>query len=261
VLGPNPSEAKPMSKRWWGALPALLLLRSCWRLVVARAQDTTVQNDDLGLVAELHQGSCASFTADVAFSIGDLTRSGSNTDTSDSNGDDTSDFADLGTGLVGAANTAPVWTASDTVDSGPADLFDQTQPYAVVVGESGPNGAVAACGDLGGVVNNGEIAVALLPVNATQNGTLAGVAVFDSAESEASLDESSTVLAGDATDIATAESGTSSDQTDVSVYVFQLTPAASATGTATATTPAATVEVTGTIEPSATVEPAASPTA
>lgn len=236
-----------MNRRWWGAAPAALALIGMLALGGgAGAQTSTVDEDDLGLVAEIHQGSCAQMATDVAFGLGSLTRTGKGTSESTSN--TAGGLASLGSGVVGATDAAPVWTTRETIDAAPADLFDSSQPYALAVGEQGPSGSVAACGDLGGVVANGQLAVALLPAQTTDAGILAGVAVFDAPTLR--LVPEATGTAADATETAQAGGG---QQTRVTVYVFRLAAASAATPTVEATsTPTPTN--TPTVEPSPTVE-------
>jgi len=244
-----------MTKRWWGVAPALLVLAGMLALGGgAVAQNSTVPENDLGLVAEIHAGTCANLTTAVAFPLGNLTRSGTSTIGSTSN----ESFASLGNGVVGASNTAPVWTTQRTIDAGALDLFGQSQAYALVVGQSGPSGAVAACGDLGGVVANGQIAIALLPGTTTQAGILAGVAVFSAPRG----------VAGAVTNVTETPTTTSTTgRTDVAVYVFRLATAPTPTATSVAspipptntptptetptTAPTATAATTGTAQPTA----------
>lgn len=252
-----------MSRRWLGTAPVALVLVGVLTLSgQVGAQDEAVPNDNLGLVAEIHAGQCADLETDVAFSLGTLTRS--EADTNDTDNDTAGGGISLGDGLIGVTDVAPVWITRQTVDAAPDDLFDQDQPYAIVVGESGPTGAVAACGDLGGVSAYGAVAVALLPGAATDAGTLAGVAVFDAPGTEAApADDATATLATD-----------TDDQTRVTVYVVQLAEAALATPTevltevaspvlteVTQATPPATEELEATEESDATEAPVGSPAA
>jgi hypothetical protein len=206
----------------------VLVVTSALALGSVRAQNGAVPDNDLGLVAEIHTGSCANLASAVAFPLGELTRAG--TETGAAGNATAGGLAALGSGLVGATGAAPVWTTRRTLDVAPAQLFGQTSPYAVVVGEAGTTGAVAACGDVGGVVADGAVAVALLPAAATTAGTVAGVAVFDVPPA---------TTGSSATRTPTAATG--GERTRVTVYVFRLAGPATATATATATTAASPV--------------------
>jgi hypothetical protein len=236
-----------MAKRWWAAAPAALVLAGV--LVLGggvAAQNTSVPENDLGMVAEIHAGTCANLTTTVAFQLGELTRSG--TSAIGANGATDENFASLGNGLVGVSNTAPVWTTRRTIDAGALALFGKSQTYALVVGESGPTGAVTACGDLGGVVANGQIAIALLPGTTTSAGILAGVAVFSAPQGVAGAISSATE---------TPTTTTSSGRTDVAVYVFRLATAP----TPSATSAASPIPPTATPTPSPTETATTAPTA
>lgn len=246
-----------MRRQWWGAAPAVLLLVGALALgggVVA--QGSTVPDNDLGLVAEIHAGSCAKLATAVAFPLGTLTRSG--TATSGTGSGTASGFVALGTGVVGASGAAPVWTTQRTLDVAPGQLFGTTA-YAIVVGEPGPTGAVAACGDLGGVVANGALAVALLPGAATAAGTVTGVAVFDAPPAAA-------VTGGIATRTPTTATG-AGGRTRVTVYVFRLaapttaTPSPTATATEMASPVPTEAPATATATEAATATETGSPTA
>lgn len=95
----------------------------------------------------------------------------------------------------GVQLSPPVLSVEETLDVPLADII--AAPHAIVVQESAADGAYVACGQIGGVLDDGQLAIGLRPLN--QAGYY-GVAVFEQ--------EQGVPVVGE-------------EQTEVTVYLFQ----------------------------------------
>ena len=170
-----------------GAAAALLLGMATWG---AGAQDATTPVTS-GVVTSLpvaiHSGACGEggdLAPDPTYDIGLLGPvAGENEPPEDE------DF-------VGVQLSPPVLSVEETLDVPLADII--AAPHAVVVHESATaDGTYVACGQIGGVLDDGQLAIGLRPLN--KSGYY-GVAVFEQ--------EQGVPVVGE-------------EQTEVTVYLFQ----------------------------------------
>ncbi len=116
----------------------------------------------------IHHGTCDSPTTAPAFGLGETRPIGSTAD-------------DEGETVRGVPPERPVLFTEETINATFDDLFDAEQPHLIAIHESAQTfGTMLACGQLGGVEDDGRIVVALRPVGESR---LAGVAVLDEDES------------------------------------------------------------------------------
>jgi plastocyanin len=145
-----------------------------------------------GFPVAIHAGTCDAPVADPEHDLGVALPWGSDDDDED---DDES-----------RGNPPPTLTLAtdETVDATYDDLLDS--PHVILVHQN-PDvaGSYLACGELGGVVEDGELAITLRPLN---DSGIAGVAILDEDE----------------------------DETDVTVYVIGVAPPASGVATPVSTT-------------------------
>lgn len=141
------------------------------RAVAAQqASPVAVLGDELPVT--IHEGTCASPVAEPAFDVGSAVPFGAD------EGEDDEDDDDDGDDLRGAAPATPVLSVEEAIETTFDDLFD-TQHAIAVHASPDAFGTIVACGDLGGVEEDGQIVVALRPVGGSD---LAGIATFDEDE-------------------------------------------------------------------------------
>ena len=128
----------------------------------ARAQDATPTAGDLAVA--IHAGTCAEPIAEPVHDLGAALPYGADEESGELEGE-----------VRGTAPTEPVLRAEGTIGATYGDLLDA--PHALAVHEGGQAaGPMLACGDLGGLVDEGRLAVGLRPVGGSG---LAGVALLD----------------------------------------------------------------------------------
>ncbi|MGH2531243.1 MAG: hypothetical protein ACRDJW_02950 [Thermomicrobiales bacterium] len=161
--------------RWIATAAAFVLVLSLTVVggASARAQQATpvvIFGDELPVA--IHEGTCAAPVAQPLFDLGAAVPIGAAAD--DDDGDDDDDDDDL----RGTAPINPVLSTEETIGTTFDDLFDT--PH-VIAGHASAEafGTIVACGDLGGVEEDGQVVVALRPVGGSD---LAGVATFDEDE-------------------------------------------------------------------------------
>ncbi|HEY8445634.1 MAG TPA: cupredoxin domain-containing protein [Thermomicrobiales bacterium] len=131
------------------------------------AQGTPEPMAGPSLPVAIHQGTCDQPVAETAFELGNAMTFGLEADE-----EDDEPQADE---IRGTSPDVPVLRAQATIDATFDDLLDQ--PHLIAVHESTQAmGTIIACGNLGGVVDDGRLAVAILP---TQEGGPTGVAILD----------------------------------------------------------------------------------
>ncbi|MGH2559247.1 MAG: cupredoxin domain-containing protein [Thermomicrobiales bacterium] len=158
--------------RWITAAVAMVLV---FGLTVvggapARAQQATpvvTLGDELPVA--IHEGTCAAPVAEPVFDLGNAVPFGTADDDDDEDDDDD---------VRGTVPTDPVLATEETIDTTFDDLFD-TQHVIAVHASPEAFGTIVACGELGGVEEDGRVVVALRPVGGSD---LAGVATFDEDE-------------------------------------------------------------------------------
>lgn len=128
------------------------------------AQGTPAAIGQVAFPVAIHEGTCDQPVAEPKFQVGDAVPYGLN-------GEDDAQAEEV----RGIPPEAPVLRAQGTIDATFDDLLDS--PHVVAVHQSAEEfGAIIACGNLGGIVDDGKLAVALRP--ATESGPT-GVAILD----------------------------------------------------------------------------------
>lgn len=124
------------------------------------------------LFAAIYAGTCADTGGEPTYQVGDLLTA---EEVSAANADDTS--------AVGSADAGTMLYAAAEVEVSFDALFAADQPYALVVRDSADDtGRDVACGELGGFVVDGQVAVGL---STGDSGTYCGVAIFEVSDSTA----------------------------------------------------------------------------
>jgi plastocyanin len=133
------------------------VLVSLTLLLIAGAQTLAAPSDNTGYPVFVHRGTCGNLVEEPLANIGNATAPMANDD-------------DQSAALPGT-----VLTTSATIDQKFDDL--RQQPHAIVVHESATNfSTIAACGDIGGTVDEGKLMIGLYPVGGTD---IIGVAVLE----------------------------------------------------------------------------------
>ena len=226
-------------KQW---LVGMIAMVASFSLVIgfgasALAQDAESDTDDLAdadLFAAIYAGTCDNLGADPLYQLGDVLPTGE-ASTEGLAGVQTIGYEDVETMLVLETN----------IEAGLLTLFQQDQVHSLVVQDrQGTDGDYVACGELGGVMVNGQVAVGLTGTDGLE---ACGVAIFGD-EGEEQLNEVDTLTP---VRLYLFESAMGDDGVQVNVAATQ--PVVVPDGT-----PEGTPAVEPTLEP--TVEPTIEPT-
>lgn len=158
------------------------------------AQDTGTPEAAQGGPSEgysvmVHQGTCEDYSEEAAFDIGEAVTFGVSTEGEDQ--EPTTVGAEGGV-------TSTLFGVSSSIDMGLEDIGNEGHVIVVHAGDT-----AVACGQIAGVVSEGELAMAITPV---EDGTVVGVAIlmdedgstnakvylFDTSDAEQSPDSSAT---------------------------------------------------------------------
>lgn len=120
-----------------------------------------------GYPVAIHAGTCGDLSTDPAYEIGDAITFGVGED-----GDPQTVGAEGGVSTI-------LLGVSNSVDNDLATLGSDGHAIAVHAGPDDPT--VIACGPIAGVVNEGELALAITPVD---DGTVVGVAILEEGDGE-----------------------------------------------------------------------------
>lgn len=150
-------------------LVTLVLLAASLGLLAgpaASAQDAspvaTPGGPSAGYPVAIHQGTCASPSADVAWDL----------DTAIGVG--VTDVATPNESSLGTVQGPPILAAMSTIEVNLDDLGNE--PYVIVVHASSSDETIVACGTIGGLKTNGKLAISFAPTNGS---TVVGVAILE----------------------------------------------------------------------------------
>ncbi|HEU0165651.1 MAG TPA: hypothetical protein VFQ54_11460 [Thermomicrobiales bacterium] len=141
-------------------LVSLVLLGGVMGQAVAADDATPTPLAAAGYPVAIHEGTCASPTAQPAYEIDNTTIVGSGSDPSDT---------------IGGTVNQPVLEASATVKAKLDDVASQPHVIAVHASPTDYN-TLIACGQVAGTKEDGKLVVALIPVNGSG---VSGVAILD----------------------------------------------------------------------------------
>lgn len=113
----------------------------------------------------IHQGECTTPAIDASFDLGMAHPYGADPE------DDANDAT-----LAPTASGETVWTIDETIDSSFGVLLEELPHLVAIFDNSADPAAMIACGEIGGIVDDGRLAVGIRPMN---DSSVAGIAVLD----------------------------------------------------------------------------------
>ena len=154
-------------------LPYMFLALALLLGTMTMGSASAVQGDAaLEQSAAIHPGTCDDLDPDPAFNLGTVSPN-----IEEATDDPPGGAPEIPVDFIGFAGASPVASADTTLDATFDDIFNEDQPYSLVVHEtSDPSSPVQACGELGGLETDGRISIALQPE--TEPG-IAGIGIFD----------------------------------------------------------------------------------
>ena len=121
------------------------------------AQDTDEEDNDEGdLIASINPGDCDVFDDAAAFEIGDL---------------DAPDPEAEGNETIGTVPDPQVLSEDEEIEA----VFEDLEDHVVGVIDMAAGEAVLACGEVGGVIHDGNLEI---PLYSVEDGALRGIATF-----------------------------------------------------------------------------------